>query len=117
MADTKRYSVFSRASSVSIDEIARICDAVGAAKIKKHSLIGQVMCNLTPDQKQAIENKNVVVKEIKSARSLDRIRIEAPPSSRVSTLSAGLNLYTVYGGMREAYSPTLNGILIFLAIY
>lgn len=114
---TKRYTVFSRSKSKSIEDILKACEVVGALNIRTHRLINQVMCNLTDEQKHSLEiSENLTVKEVKKTRSLDRPIMAYPPASDISTLSVGLNLYTVYNEMRIAYDPVLDGRGVTVAV-
>jgi len=105
-----RYSVMSR--TLPIQEVESRCRQAGATHIKVSPLVKQVFCELSPDAAQKLAREpGVKLSPIKSVGTSSLIVAPSIPSQ-----SVGLNLFTIYNELRQAYSPALIGTGLTVAV-
>ena len=109
-----RYSVMSR--TLPIQEVEGKCRQVGATHIKVRPLVKQVFCNLSQDAAQRLAREHgVKLSTIKPVRS-SSLLIAPTPAVVAPAQTTGLNLYTIYSELRQAYTPALLGLGLTVAV-
>ncbi len=109
-----RYSVMSR--TIPIQEVEGKCRQAGATHIKVRPLVKQVFCDLNEDAAQRLAREHgVKLSTIKPVRS-SSLLIAPSPAAVAPAQTTGLNLYTIYSELRQAYSPALLGLGLTVAV-
>lgn len=105
-----RYSVFS--GQIDVSKVEAKCREVGARDVKLALRIKQVFCELSPEQVVGLQEAGLKVKEIKSVKTT---QITAPVVE-YGVEGVGLNITTVFGEFRSAFTPPLTGLGLTIAI-
>jgi len=108
-----RYSVMSR--TLPIQEVEGKCRRVGATHIKTRPLVKQVFCELSKEAAQKLAREyGVKLSPIKTVGPSSLLIAPAPAAAPAAT--TGLNLFTIYSELRQAYSPPLIGLGLTVAV-
>ena len=110
-----RYSVMSR--TLPIQEVEGKCRRAGAAHIKVRPLVKQVFCELSQGAAQTLAREpGVKVSPIKPVGPSSLLIAPAPLPAAVAPATTGLNLFTIYSELRQAYTPALLGLGLTVAV-
>ena len=104
-----RYSVASE--SLTIERLETEVRKIGGREIRKASLMGQLFCELSIEQKDALSRvPGIKVREIKSFKA------EQPVAAQAPTAPLTLDIPDIFAGLRNYFSPPLTGTGLTMAV-